>query len=263
MSELLSPSEKLDARFDILRPDRYGFTVGDRDPGRPLVIDPLVFSTYLGTPGWESGGAMTVDDEGYIYVTGSSEDSTFPTTTGAYQEVHNNFFDVFVTKLEPDGTSLVFSTFIGGTDTEQAADIVLDDSGNVYVCGGTYSDNYPTTKDAYQSQVFGNGDGFVSKLSPDGSRLIASTIIGGFWDDMPLGLAVDDSGNMYITGSTRSGDFPTTEGAFDVTFDQADTFGCLQSSYRLGQKLWATHRFGRIHTAQAIVPCYIDVGLAC
>lgn len=216
--------ERLPARFDVLGPDRYGFTVNDRDPGRPLVIDPLVFSTYLGTPGWETGGAITVDDEGYIYVTGASEDSTFPTTTGAYQEVHNNFFDVFVTKLEPDGTSPVFSTFIGGTDTDLAVDIVLDDSGNVYVCGGTSSDNYPTTKDAFQSRVFGNGDGFVSKLSPDGSRLIASTIIGGSWEDMPLGMVVDDSGNMYITGSTRSHDFPTTEGAFDVKQDQADTF---------------------------------------
>ncbi len=216
--------ERLRARFDLRGPDNYGFAIEDRDPSRAIVVDPLVFSTYLGSDQWDSINGMLVDEGGYVYVVGESNGDDFPTTPGVYQKDLKNFQDIFVTKLEPDGGSLVWSTFIGGTDMDMASDVVLDGSGNIYVCGGTFSDNYPTTTDAYQNRTMGHGDALVSKLSPDGARLLASTILGGFWEDYAESIDVDGSGNIYIVGTTRSIDFPTTPGALDRTMNGQDAF---------------------------------------
>jgi PKD repeat protein len=216
--------ERLGANFEVRGHDTYGFSVEDVDPRREFVIDPLVFATYLGTSGWDTASAVTVDDEGYPYVTGDTDTDTFPTTTGAYQEVHSNLYDVFVSKMDPDGSSMVWSTFIGGTDMEASSDIQLDDVGNVYVTGTTLSGNYPKTANAYQDQMIGNGDCFVSKLNPTGSRLLASSLIGGFWADWPMAMAVDAAGNMYIAGATRSDAYPTTMGAADVQYNGSDAF---------------------------------------
>lgn len=216
--------ERLPSTFQVTGRDTYGFAVQDRDPARAMVIDPLVFSTYLGTSDWESAGDMLVDDEGHVYVTGYSDGDDFPTTPGAYQEENKNFPDVFVMKMEPFGTSMVWSTFIGGTDAEAGKGLAIDATGAVYVCGYTHSDNYPTTPGAFQNRTFGHGDAFVSKLSHDGTRLLASTILGGFWEDFAPSIAVDGSGNMYVTGATSSTDFPTTPGAFDVAFNDTEAF---------------------------------------
>ncbi|UCC92979.1 MAG: PKD domain-containing protein [Thermoplasmata archaeon] len=216
--------ERLVASFQLLGTDGYGFIIEGRDPGRPLVIDPLVFSTYLGSSMWDSCEAIVADDEGNLYITGDSSGADFPTTTGVYQENLVNLIDVFVMKMAADGSRLIWSTFIGGTDMDSGADLMLDDSGNVYVCGGTYSDNYPTTPDAFQSKTTGNFDAFVSKLNPTGSRLLASTLIGGYWDDPALSIDMDDHGNIYITGETNSGDFPTTPGALDRSKNDTDAF---------------------------------------
>jgi PKD repeat protein len=216
--------ERLESTFDIRGPDSYGFIVNDRDSERAMVIDPLVFSTYLGSSQWDRAGAIVIDDEGYLYITGNSDGTDFPTTTGSYQKDLNNFQDIFVLKMAPDGESLVWSTFIGGTDLDIGYGLTLDDMGNVYVCGVTNSDNYPTTPSAFQSKTSGNGDAFASKLNPSGSRLLASTLVGGFWEDPALSIAVDASQNMYITGYTRSEDFPTTTGAYDVVANPSDAY---------------------------------------
>jgi PKD repeat protein len=189
-----------------------------------MVVDPLVFSTYLGSAQWDSAGAVEVDDEGYLYISGDTDGSDFPTTAGSYQENHNNFRDIFVMKMAADGATLVWSTFIGGTDSDTSSDLALDAFGNVYVCGSSFSDNYPTTPGAFQTKTSGHGDAVVSKLNPSGSRLLASTLVGGFWEDPAYSIAVDDSGNMYITGYTQSVDFPTTNGSHDVEADQFDAF---------------------------------------
>jgi len=219
-----SPGEGLGASFELRGPDRYGFVVEGRDPGRALVIDPVVFSTYLGTDGWEMAEDIIADSEGNAIVTGDTDTATFPTTPGAYQTQHANLYDVYVLKLSSDGSTPLWSTFIGGTDMDAGGALAIDDKGFVYVAGGTFSDNYPTTHGAFQDQVIGYMDAFVSKLSPDGSRLLASTIIGDSWWEYFSDLAVDAEGNMYIVGTTDSAGYPVTKGAADTQFYSWEAF---------------------------------------
>jgi PKD repeat protein len=222
--------EKVRASFDLQGPDRYGFLIEGRDADRTLVIDPLVFSTFLATSEFEEGYSVAVDGDGNPVVAGITNDGSFPTTTGAYQETHSHDFDVFITKMDADGSTLIFSTFLGSTGGESVADIFLDDSGNIYVGGYTSSGNFPTTTDAFQTTISGHSDAFVSKLSPDGSRLLASTLLGGFWDDGVESVTADAAGNMYITGITASGDFPVTPGAANTSGTGYNAFVCKVNS---------------------------------
>ena len=133
--------------------------------------------------------------------------------------------DIFVSKLDASGSSLVYSTYLGGSSIDglpgvQNSDggIALDSAGNTYVAGLTSSTNFPTTEGSYQT-TFGGSifDAFVAKFNPSGTELLYATYLGGFGEEIGSSIAVDDSGNAYITGLTRSLDFPTTPGAFDVS----------------------------------------------
>jgi beta-propeller repeat-containing protein len=174
----------------------------------------LVYSTYLDGSG---GFGIAVDSSGNAYVTGGAG-FNFPTTAGAFQRTLGGFQDAFVTKLNPDGSALVYSTYLGGSDFEEGRGIALDSSGSAYVTGGTSSTNFPTSTEAFQT-TFGGGflDTFVSKLNPDGSALVYSTYLGSSDFDEGLGIALDSSGNAYVTGGTSSTNFPTTPGAFQTT----------------------------------------------
>ncbi|WP_457600085.1 SBBP repeat-containing protein, partial [Hydrogenivirga sp.] len=178
--------------------------------------DTLVYSTYLGGSDSDRGLAIAIDSSGNAYVTGDTQSSDFP-TENPYQPNKGNFEDVFITKINPDGSALVYSTFLGGESTETGADIVVDGSGNVYVTGDTSSDNFPITPGVYQATRKSN-DAFVTKLSSDGSSLVYSTYIGGGDVEHAYGISIDPSGNVYITGSTESADFPII-GGFQLSKD--------------------------------------------
>ncbi|GAA5185716.1 hypothetical protein GCM10023322_30340 [Rugosimonospora acidiphila] len=209
----------------------YGFSVGRYDPTRELVIDPGVeYSTLLGGAGNQNGAAIAVDASGDAYVTGFTQSSTFPTTPGAFDRTGsaNDDLDAFVSKLNPTGTGLVYSTFLGGSNFEWGRDIALDAAGDVYVAGQTKSSNFPTTSGAFDRTFnvancprcgVDQYDAFVTKLNPSGSKLVYSTFLGGTDIDDILALAVDGSGQAYVAGQTVSHDFPTTSGAFDTTND--------------------------------------------
>ncbi len=224
----VSSSYRLDDRG---KAPRFAFTVGRHQRGHELVIDPGVqFTTFLGGNSNEIGAGIAVDANGNSYVAGTTQSPNFPTTTGAFDRTGaaNNFADAFVTKLNPAGTALVYSTFVGGSDMEFGNAIAVDSNGNAYVTGTTKSSNFPTTGGAFDRSLntpgdcprcgIDNTDGFVFKLNAAGSRLTYSTYLGGGADiDSPRGIAVNGAGNAFVVGETPSSDFPTTSGAFRRT----------------------------------------------
>jgi hypothetical protein len=178
----------------------------------------LVYSTYLGGASTDQGFGIAVDAAGNAYVTGWTVSADFPTTPGAFDTTAAGA-DAFVTKLNPAGSALVYSTYLGGASTDQGFGIAVDGAGNAYVTGLTVSADFPTTPGAFDTTFNGGGDAFMTKLNPAGSALVYSTYLGGASNDQGSGIAVDGAGNAYVTGSTFSADFPTTPGAFDTTFN--------------------------------------------
>ncbi len=149
---------------------------------------------------------ITVDSEGYAYVTGWTDSSNFP-TENPYQSSYQGDWDAFITKLSQDGSYLVYSTYLGGNDFERGNGITVDSQGCAYVTGRTDSSNFPV-KNPYQTDQPG-GDAFIIKLSHDGSSLVYSTYLGGNGNDASNGITVDSQGNAYVTGFTDSSNFPT------------------------------------------------------
>ncbi|HEX7957350.1 MAG TPA: SBBP repeat-containing protein, partial [Pyrinomonadaceae bacterium] len=195
-----------------------GFELGDYDHSAPLVIDPvLVYSTYLGGGGSnDTAHGVAVDSAGNAYITGETISTDFPTTAGAVQTTFGGFnYDAYVTKLNPTGTAIVYSTYLGGRDRDQGYDVAVDAGGNAYVVGGTLSDNFPVTPGAFQP-VYGGGtyanglggDAFVAKLNATGTALLYSTYLGGGAAEEAWGVAIDAAGNAYVAGGTWSDNFP-------------------------------------------------------
>jgi len=176
------------------------------------------YSTFLGgyANSYNLAFAVAIDELGSAYVTGRTTAGNFPTTDGAYSVEHGGSYDLFVSKLTPDGSGLVFSTLIGGSGWEEAEAIAVDAAHNVYVSGYTDSPNYPVTSGAFDETRNGMEDAFVTKLAADGGSLLYSTLLGGTGRDIANGIAVDAAANAYVTGSTTSPEFPVTAGAFDV-----------------------------------------------
>ena len=142
----------------------------------------LIYSTYLGAGDHDVGYGIVLGPGDTAYVTGVAQSDDFPTTPGAYDETFNGGNnDLFVTRLDAQGGSLVFSTYVGGNDHDDGEAIALDPAGNVYVVGDTNSPNYPTTPGAYDRTINSNiySDAFVTKLNPTGSALVYSTFLGG------------------------------------------------------------------------------------
>ena len=179
----------------------------------------LIYSTFMGGSNDDVGASIVVDSIGNAYVNGYTNSIDFPTTAGAFQTTLGGGYDQYISKLNSSGSALIYSTYLGGSGSEQAqVGIAVDSSGNAYVAGGTQSTNFPTTPGALQT-AFGGGadDAFVSKLNSSGSALIYSTYLGGSNVDVGEGIALDSSGNAFVTGYTNSSDFPTTAGAPQTT----------------------------------------------
>ncbi len=194
----------------------YGFNIGDYDSSKDLIIDPLLASTFLGGSSYEYANSIAIDSSGNVYITGHTSSSSYPTTTGAYNTVKNSNYDVLVSKIDSSLSNLLASTFIGGSNYEYANSIAIDSSGDVYVTGLTYSSNYPATTGAYDTSHNGGRDVFVSKMDSSLTSLLASTLIGGSSWDEANSIAINSSGNVYITGEASSG-YPATTGAYDTS----------------------------------------------
>jgi hypothetical protein len=199
---------------------QVGFQVAAYDASRPLIIDPVLsYSTYLGGSANDVGFGIAVDAAGNAYITGQTSSANFP-TSAAFDTTLAGTIDAFVTKLNPDGSALVYSTYLGGGGIDIGRGIAADAAGNAYVTGQTSSGTFPTTASPFQPALAGGSDAFVTKLNPDGSALVYSTFLGGVAGDIGRGIALDAAGNAYVTGDTASSaDFPTTAGAFDQIFN--------------------------------------------
>jgi len=179
----------------------------------------LLWSSFLGGSAEDLALAMAVDPSGAVTVTGETRSSTFPTTAGAYDTSHNGGYDVFVTRLEADGSNLMWSTFVGGAGDDRGNSLALDAAWGVTVAGETSSFAFPATAGAYATAYNGGfSDGFVTWIDGTGGSLLWSTFLGGSGDDQANGLARDATGMVTVAGGTRSSLFPTTSGAYAGTY---------------------------------------------
>ena len=248
----------VDGRFSVLGNGTVGFILGSYDHAKPLIIDPvLAYSTYLGGSYQDYGYAIAVDSSANTYVTGSACSNNFPVTTGALQSVNNHYdatepgdgeCSAFLTKFNATGTALLYSTYIGGsgiTDYDSGQAIAVDTSGNAYITGYTTSLDFPVTANAFQTINSGNSGAFVTKLNPSGSALLYSTYLGAestpcltvngslagdaYFGASASGIAVDGSGNAYVTGDAYA-NFPVTTGAFQTVTNASQT-GCIPNAF--------------------------------
>ncbi len=186
---------------------------------------PLVYSTYLGGTNYDLGKSIAVDAAGDAYVAGFTDSTNYPTTTNALQTVLGGTTNLivvnnaFVTKFAPSGTNLIYSTFLGGTNGDQADGITVDAAGNAYVTGTTASPNFPDTATNVPglfNELTNNLSGylittnaFLAKLGPKGTNLVYSAVFGGFGGDTGYGVALDSAGEAFVAGTTSSTNFPT------------------------------------------------------
>lgn len=179
------------------------------------------FGRWLGATGTATYGyGVAVDAAGRIFVTGETAAASFPTTPGAYDTTYNGgSFDAFVTRLSPNFQTLEYSTFLGGGDYDYAFEVTTDSTGRAYVIGSTYSSDFPTWANAYDSSYNGGGDAYVALLNGAGSALEYVTFLGGVSEDNGFGVTVGPGGRVFLAGRTQSSDFPTSPGAFDTSYD--------------------------------------------
>jgi hypothetical protein len=281
-------------RFVINQEGRVGFSTKWYDKSRPLIIDPLVYSTFIGSSELDQINDIAQDASGVV-ITGKTSASEYPATSGAYDVSYNGSTDAFISKLNAGGTDLIFSTFIGGSANDEgngiaigsnsviyfagtsssynfpvtsgvydetfnhtsdlwydcvvaklsatgnaltwstylggsagsdfSSKIAVDAQGKPTVMGYTFSNDFPMSSGCYDNSFNGLSDVFISKLSSNGNAIALSTFVGGNNSDIGNDLFQDQTGNVYVTGTTSSSNFPTTVGAFDESFnDLEDAF---------------------------------------
>jgi hypothetical protein len=206
------------------------FQIGNYDPTQPLIIDPmLIYSTYLGGSIDDLAYAIAVDHEGEAFVVGETQSADFPVTGGSYSSIPPNDLAhecAFISKLNSTGSALIYSTFLGasgngGFPGENANAVAVDNLGNAYIAGETYSTDFPVTEGAFQSknETSGSRNAFVTKVNPSGDALVYSTYLGGSgqYGDYATAIAIDGSYNAYVAGTTSSVDFPISTGSIQGT----------------------------------------------
>jgi hypothetical protein len=227
-----SARKPVDGEFKLDK-GQVTFQVASYDRSRPLVIDPvLAYSTYINnTAVDETWAQIAVDSSGNAYV-GSETDTTDIPTANPYQANHDSGGDSDATlfKLNPAGTALVYATYLGGTNEEASQAMAVDAAGEAIMAGYTCSSDFPVTAGAYQTTLTASGVNFacsifLTKFSASGSSLIGSTYLGGSISDYPEAIALDSSGNVYISGLSDSPDFPVTPGVVQTTFAGAEPDG--------------------------------------
>jgi len=182
-------------------------------------LETLVYGTVLGGSSIDEALAVAVDADGSAYLAGETFSADFPTTPGAFDRSNHGGWDAFAAKINPAGSDLVYSTYLGGLFFDAGDAIALDETGAAYVAGFTGSSDFPSTPDAFQTRVAGGTDAFVVKLSPAGDAILFGTFLGGVSGEESWSLERTADGSLFLVGQTSSSSFPTTPGAFDRTYD--------------------------------------------
>ncbi len=193
---------------------KIGFQLANYDRTKPLVIDPLVYSSFIGGADYDNCIKIVLDAGGNPIITGITKSTNFPVLLGSYDQMYDGKEDCFVAKFNTDLSNLIFCTYYGGALDDKAKSCVVDGIGNVVICGMTFSANLPNINVGYDQSYNSNGDGFIAKISYSGSELLYSTYLGGPSSDAINDIAiVPISNEVVVTGSTNSSNFPTTSGA--------------------------------------------------
>ncbi len=236
------------ASTNLNTPWAFGKTLGGSGDAfvakfAPDSTNPLVYSTYLGGSGLDSGASIAVDSQSYVYVTGSTASSNFPVTPGVFGAQNGGGGDAFITKIHPTGDVLIYSSYLGGSSLDSGAGIALavnSSTGEIYtyVTGATASANFPVTPGAFSKARGGAQDAFVAMINADFSKVLYATYLGGLNNsDSGAGIAIDLPGRIvndgfdganymygvYIAGSTASSDFPVTMGSYDTTINSSSS----------------------------------------
>jgi len=224
--------QSVEGHYALDAQNRLRFELGPYDHNRPLVIDPvLIYATYVGGGGGDIAYAIAVDASLDAYITGVTNSSNFPTVGSPYSGSYRGNGDCFVTKINSEGTQLLYSTYIGGSESDTATAIAVS-NGAAFITGNTDSADFPThaptgttTTNPFQLNYGGNTDAFVTQLDATGSSLVYSSYLGGSGADFGQGIAVDSSGNAYVTGATQSTNFPVTPGVLQsINNGSSDAF---------------------------------------
>jgi len=233
--------------FKLHNDFEYGFEISDEYlPDEILVIDPLLdFSTFLGGIDDDNCADVAIGPMGDVFVTGDTLSNDFPTVPGAYDEIFNVNIDSFVSKISSDGSSLLYSTYIGGSDKDISYDLEIDTQGYAFITGYSKSADFPTTVGAYDEIWDNKEDVFILKLNSSGSSISFSTFVGGDQKDIGYALSVDPSGNVSVTGLTQSADFPTTAGVYDEIYNADRDIFILKLSANGSSLLYSTF-FGEL-----------------
>ncbi|HWP92991.1 MAG TPA: SBBP repeat-containing protein [Thermodesulfobacteriota bacterium] len=210
----------------VVNGDEYGFSLGKYDRGKVLVIDPILAATFLGGEAGDFGNAIALDGEGNVYIAGSTAGEFSGVDEGSADSIVEST-EGFVAKLDSDLSTILAATFLGGSSFDSASAMVLDDEGNVYVAGDTFSSDFPgINEESADSEFGGSLEAFVVKLDSDLSTILSATFLGGSdFEELENALTIDDMNNVYVAGRTGSPDFPgVSEGSSDNTFEFAEDF---------------------------------------
>ena len=229
------------SRYTLNDDGTIGFELEGFDPRRPLVIDPtLDLSSYIGGTGDDMPRDVAIDGSGNVLIIGDSTSSNYPTSAGAYDTTANGNPDIVVSALDPTGSTLLWSTFVGGSGADYARELAVATDGTVYVVGNTSSTNFPTTGGAYDTTSNGATDAVVVALSSSGAALTASTFLGSSNSDDAESVDLDSAGNVVVLGNTQSTAFPTTGGAYDTTHNGVSDLFVAKLNASLTSLTWST-----------------------
>jgi len=218
----------IESNFKQNSKNEFAFKIGSYDTSKELIIDPIVSSTFLGTALNDGITSMTVDKLKNVIVVGWTNSPTFPTSVGTYKEQFSQGgTDAFVAKFSPDMKNLLFCTYLGGSGVDTALCVKTDESNNIYVAGVTSSADFGVSAVAPDKIYNGQTDGFLIKLTPQGTRTFA-TYIGGINEDKITAIAIGVDNSIYATGCTFSTNFPTTTGVVDVSYNSGGDAFCTK-----------------------------------